>query len=177
MGKKQKINDKKNTKDKKSNPKQKIEKDKNIKKNVTPVVKIIDKKAVVDQYMKNRNEYHIYPDENNYFNGKFFSCTLNKSDLNKNNNKYYIIQLLEHDTNGSLVLFLRWGRVGVAGNTKIEQVDKISGPKLFMKKYNDKTKNHSYQEIFIDYETEVQKDELSKTLSVANKPKKNLKVL
>ena len=74
MGKKQKINDKKNTKDKKSNPKQKVEKDKNIKKNVTPVVKIIDKKAVVDQYMKNRNEYHIYPDENNYFNGKFFSC-------------------------------------------------------------------------------------------------------
>ena len=41
MGKKQKINDKKNTKDKNSNPKQKIEKDKNIKKNVTPVVKII----------------------------------------------------------------------------------------------------------------------------------------
>ena len=73
--------------------------------------------------MKNRNEYHIYPDEDNYFNGKFFSCTLNKSDLNKNNNKYYIIQLLEHDTNGSLVLFLRWGRVGVSGNTKTDQVD------------------------------------------------------
>ena len=173
MGKKQKINDKKNTKDKNSNPKQKIEKDKNIKKDVTPVVKIIDKKAIVDQYMKNRNEYHIYPDDDNYFNGKFFSCTLNKSDLNKNNNKYYIIQLLEHDTNGSLVLFLRWGRVGVAGNTKIEQVDKISGPKLFMKKYNDKTKNHSYQEIFIDYETEVQEDELPKILSSGtNKPKK-----
>ena len=172
MGKKQKIDDKKNTKDKNSNPKQKIEKDKNIKKNVTPVVKIIDKKAVVDQYMKNRNEYHIYPDENNYFNGKFFSCTLNKSDLNKNNNKYYIIQLLEHDTNGSLVLFLRWGRVGVPGNTKTDQVDKISGPKLFMKKYNDKTKNHSYQEIFIDYETEVQEDELPKILSGTNKPKK-----
>ena len=34
-----------------------------------------------------------------------------------------------------------------------------------MKKYNDKTMNHSYQELFIDYETEVEKKDLDKEKS------------
>ena len=123
------------------------------------VVKVFDKKAVVDQYFPERNSYHIYQDDNNIFNGKYFNCTLNKSDLNKNNNKYYIIQLLEHDSNNSLVLFTRWGSVGFLRKFKVDQVNAISGPKLFMKKYKDKTINHNYKEIYIDYEAEVKKDE------------------
>ena len=123
------------------------------------VVKVFDKKAVVDQYFPERNSYHIYQDDNNIFNGKYFNCTLNKSDLNKNNNKYYIIQLLEHDSNNSLVLFTRWGRVGFLRKFKVDQVNAFSGPKLFMKKYKDKTINHNYKEIYIDYEAEVKKDE------------------
>jgi len=129
---------------------------------VIPVVKVIDKKAMVDPQMKDRNQYHIYPDNNHYFNGQYFTCTLNKSDLNKNNNKYEIIQLLEHDTNGSMVLFLRWGRVGYTLGTSIKNVNSVTGPKLFMKKYKDKTINHSYQEIFIDYEAEISKEDLEK---------------
>ena len=138
-------------------------------KNVIPVVKVIDKKAMVDPQMKDRNQYHIYPDNNNYFNGQYFTCTLNKSDLNKNNNKYEIIQLLEHDTNGSIVLFLRWGRVGFTLGTSIKPVNSITGPKLFMKKYKDKTINHSYQEIFIDYEAEINKEDLDKVEIKTNK--------
>ena len=140
MGKPQKIN--KNNNNKKDNDKNKI-------KNVTPVVKVIDNKAMVDPKMKDRNQYHIYPDKDNVFNGQYFTCTLNKSDLNKNNNKYEIIQLLEHDTNGTLVLFLRWGRVGYTRGTSIKPVNSYTGPKLFMQKYKDKTVNHSYQQIFI----------------------------
>ena len=74
-------------------------------KDTTPVMKIIDKKAVVDQHFADRAQYHICQDTDNEFNGKFFSCTLNKSDLDKNNNKFYIIQLLEHDSTNELVLF------------------------------------------------------------------------
>ena len=59
-------------------------------KDVTPVVKVIDTKAMVDQYVPNRNQYHIYPDDDFEFNGKYFTCTLNKSDLDKNNNKFYL---------------------------------------------------------------------------------------
>ena len=140
--------------------------------NADHIVKVVDKKAMVDQHMKDRNQYHVYPDNNNVFNGKYFSCTLNKSDLNKNNNKYEIIQLLEHDTNGSLVLFLRWGRVGYTRGTSVKPVNTVTGPKLFMKKYNDKTKNHSYQEIIINYEAEVKEEDLKKAEKIINEPKK-----
>ena len=140
--------------------------------NADHIVKVIDKKAMVDPHMKDRNKYHVYPDNNNVFNGQYFSCTLNKSDLNKNNNKYEIIQLLEHDTNGSLVLFLRWGRVGYTRGTSVKPVNTLTGPKLFMKKYVDKTKNHSYQEIFINYEAEVKEEDLKKAEKKINEPKK-----
>ena len=144
-------------------------------KDVTPVVKVIDNKAIVDQYFSDRGHYHIYQDNNNVYNGKYFSCTLNKSDLDKNNNKFYIIQLLEHDSSGQLVLFCRWGRVGVPGVHDEKFVDSVSGPKLFMKKYNDKTKHHSYQEIFIDYEAEVKKEDLPKDDKKDSKTKKKFK--
>ena len=140
-------------------------------KDTTPVMKIIDKKAVVDQHFADRAQYHICQDTDNEFNGKFFSCTLNKSDLDKNNNKFYIIQLLEHDSTNELVLFTRWGRVGVPGNHEEKNVDQNSGPRLFMKKYKDKTK-HGYQEIFIDYETEVKQDEPKEESKVSTSKKK-----
>ena len=176
MGKKKAKKKEEDTKDEESKDEvQKIKKKKNKKnkktpeiKDVTPVVKIIDKKAVVDQYFPNRAQYHIYPDDENDFNGKFFSCTLNKSDLNNNNNKYYIIQLLEHDTNNSLKLFTRWGRIGVPGQHEVKDVDSSTGPRQFMKKYRDKTKG-GYQEIFIDYEAEVKKEDLPEE----NKKKNN----
>ena len=140
-------------------------------KDVTPVMKIIDKKAIVDQHFADRAQYHICQDTDNEFNGKFFSCTLNKSDLDKNNNKFYIIQLLEHDVSNDLILFTRWGRVGVTGLHEEKSVDKNSGPRLFMRKYKDKLK-HGYQEIFIDYEAEVKKEEPKKELSISSSKKK-----
>ena len=137
-----------------------------------PVVRIFDKKAIVDHFFEDRSSYHIYLDKDNVYNGKFFSCTLNKSDLDKNNNKFYIIQLLEHDENNSLVLFTRWGRVGVPGKHEEKSVDENSGPSLFMKKYREKTKKHSYQEIFIDYEFEVKKDDFPEEEKKENTNKK-----
>ena len=80
---------KKTKKTKKAKDKKKGNKSPEVK-DVTPVVKIIDKKAIVDQHFADRAQYHIYPDTDNEFNGKFFSCTLNKSDLDKNNNKFYL---------------------------------------------------------------------------------------
>ena len=171
--------DEESKEEKKKGKKQKNKKGKNKKtpevKDITPVVKVIDKKAIVDQYFSNRNQYHIYQDDENIFNGKFFSCTLNKSDLDKNNNKFYIIQLLEHDSDNSLILFTRWGRIGVPGQHEEKDVDSTSGPKLFMKKYRDKTKG-GYQEIFIDYEAEVNKEDLpEEKKEKTNKAKKKFK--
>ena len=166
--------DLKKTKSKKS--KKQIKSEEKEKSN-PPVVKIIDKKAIVDQYFADRNSYHIYQDANNVYNGNMFSCTLNKSDLNKNNNKFYIIQLLEHDSTNSLVLFTRWGRVGVPGQHDAKNVDEFSGPKLFMQKYKDKTIKHNYKEIFIDYEAEVKKEDLPKDKKENKNKKKFINTL
>lgn len=38
-----------------------------------------------------------------------YDCTLNQTDIGKNNNKFYIIQLLEDG--GRFVCWNRWGRV------------------------------------------------------------------
>ena len=174
MGKK-KVNKNVDDKEKESKSKKnykKTDKKSTEKKSESSVVKIVDKKAIVDQYFPNRNQYHIYQDSDNVFNGQYFSCTLNKSDLNKNNNKFYILQILEHDSDNSLVFFTRWGRVGVPGNHDSKNVNANSGPKLFMRKYNDKTKNHAYQQIYIDYEAEVKKEDLPQQDKNKNKNKK-----
>jgi poly [ADP-ribose] polymerase len=163
----------KNQKKEKKAKKQKGKKSPEIK-DVTPVMKIVDKKAIVDQHYPDRAQYHICQDTDNEFNGKFFSCTLNKSDLDKNNNKFYIIQLLEHDVSNDLILFTRWGRVGVTGLHEEKSVDKNSGPRLFMRKYKDKLK-HGYQEIFIDYETEVKQEEPKKEKNNISSSKKKFK--
>ena len=143
-------------------------------KDTTPVVKVIDTKAIVDQYVENRGNYHIYEDNNSLYNGKFFAATLNKSSIDKNSNKFYILQLLQNDSNpNSLLFFARWGRVGVPGNNLSQNVDFVSGPKTFMKKYREKTKE-GYQEIFIDYEAE-KKVENKNEINKSNNKKSNKK--
>ena len=47
-----------------------------------------------------------------------YSTTLNQSNIEGNNNKFYIIQLLQEEREPfDLMLFMRWGRVGVPGQT------------------------------------------------------------
>ena len=118
------------------------------------IKKVISKSgAVVDSVFPLSNDYHVVLDENNVFNGKYFSCTLNQSNLNQNNNKFYIIQLLQSDINSSYMLFTRWGRVGVRGEFKTDNCSLENGIKLFMKKYDEKTKR-GYKEIIIDYSSD-----------------------
>ena len=62
--------DKKEEESKEGKPKRKKNQKKKDKKSpevkdVTPVVKIVDKKAIVDQYFQDRSQYHIYQDDEN----------------------------------------------------------------------------------------------------------------
>ena len=151
---------KEDKKSKKKNIKEEEEEDKKQKKKSTNeeenknIKKVISKSgAVVDSVFPLSNDYHVVLDENNVFNGKYFSCTLNQSNLNQNNNKFYIIQLLQSDINSSYMLFTRWGRVGVRGEFKTDNCSLENGIKLFMKKYDEKTKR-GYKEIIIDYSSD-----------------------
>ncbi|XP_053402809.1 poly [ADP-ribose] polymerase 2-like [Mercenaria mercenaria] len=79
-----------------------------------------------------------------YFEGKdVYDCMLNQTNVSNNNNKYFIIQLLEANDKKMFYTWFRWGRVGYSGQNNLIPC----GPSLeaakkhFFKKFTDKTKN------------------------------------
>lgn len=65
----------------------------------------------VDQYFSRAAHFKVYttPD-------KIYAATLNQSNINNNNNKFYILQILVNEKDPKdIVFFTRWGRVGVPG--------------------------------------------------------------
>jgi poly [ADP-ribose] polymerase len=71
---------------------------------------IIKGGAPVDQYVGSPASYRVYNDG-----VKIYSTTLNQSNVCANNNKFYILQVLQNESNNSFIFFTRWGRVGVVG--------------------------------------------------------------
>ncbi len=48
--------------------------------------------------------------------GKVYSATLNQTSVQNNNNKFYILQIIQDSKNPqNCYFYTRWGRVGVAG--------------------------------------------------------------
>ncbi|KAI3384344.1 hypothetical protein SNEBB_001587 [Seison nebaliae] len=70
-----------------------------------------------------------------------YDCMLNQTNINNNNNKFYIIQLL---TDGSsYYMWNRWGRIGENGQKTSKTFgDKKKAITAFEKKFLDKTKNY-----------------------------------
>jgi poly [ADP-ribose] polymerase 2/3/4 len=67
----------------------------------------------VDLHFSRGNEVKVYVDANNFA----FSVTFNQSDVSKNINKFYIMQILQLLSSGDqYFIFTRWGRVGLVGN-------------------------------------------------------------
>jgi predicted DNA-binding WGR domain protein len=71
-----------------------------------------------------------------------YAVKLNQTNIGGNNNKFYIIQLLQQG--GNLIFWTRWGRVGEEGQNGMETFS-ASNPapaiKAFESKFKDKTKN------------------------------------
>ncbi len=75
------------------------------------IVKVITKGNVaVDQYVPNKDQYRVYQDG-----GKSYSATLNQANMDNNNNKFYMVQILMNEKTNQLTVWNRWGRVGVPG--------------------------------------------------------------
>jgi len=67
-----------------------------------------------------------------------FACTLNLVDVKNNNNKFYIIQLIE--SKGSYFVFSRYGRVGEKGVSASKQLASLpQAIKEFSSRYKSKT--------------------------------------
>eukprot|EP01083_Nonionella_stella_P233663 823037_1 len=90
----------------------------------------------------NSSLFHIYTDSN----GIKYSIMLNQTDISygqRGHNKFYAIQLLEHNHRGTQYKFInKWGRVGNTPNSNEVYIDQQAlAIAKFRKKFKDKTKN------------------------------------
>eukprot|EP00668_Euglena_longa_P001256 GGOE01001486.1.p1 GENE.GGOE01001486.1~~GGOE01001486.1.p1 ORF type:complete len:899 (-),score=261.13 GGOE01001486.1:257-2914(-) len=100
--------------------------------------KVIKKgRGVVDEYSGLVDLGHIYQKGEDVW-----MATLNQTNIGLNNNKFYILQLIEADKGGKWWLWTRWGRVGVVGQSKAEPFSNLGGAMAaFGKKFREKTSN------------------------------------
>uniref|UniRef100_T1IJ17 Poly [ADP-ribose] polymerase n=1 Tax=Strigamia maritima TaxID=126957 RepID=T1IJ17_STRMM len=96
-------------------------------------------KRPVDSYCQKLHSSHVY-----YNGDEVWDVTLNQTNLQYNNNKFYKIQLLEDNNSNFYSVWLRWGRVGQRGQFKLTEYgyDLSSAKTLFEAKFKDKTKNN-----------------------------------
>ncbi|XP_056599871.1 poly [ADP-ribose] polymerase 2 [Triplophysa dalaica] len=127
-------------------------------------------KAPVDPECKAKiGKAHVYSEGNDVY-----DVMLNQTNLQFNNNKYYLIQLLQDDSAKVYSVWLRWGRVGKVGqNSLVSCGGNLAEAKdTFKKKFFDKTKNEwehrahfvkvagKYDMVFVDYNAEDKEDKL-----------------
>ncbi len=97
--------------------------------------------AAVDSLVPNKDAYKVFVDGD-----KTYSATLNQSNLDANNNKFYIIQILQLNSNDKLYFWNRWGRVGVPGQNAIKgPISQEEAIKDFNNKHRDKTVKGDYR--------------------------------
>ncbi|XP_049888598.1 poly [ADP-ribose] polymerase 2 [Epinephelus moara] len=141
-------------------------------------------KAPVDIECKAKlGKAHVYNDGSDVY-----DVMLNQTNLQFNNNKYYLIQLLEDDSSKSYSVWMRWGRVGKVGQNSLTDCDGdlLKAKDIFKKKFLDKTKNEwedrasfekvagKYDMVFMDYSTNEKEENLT-TVDAA--PKKRISKL
>ncbi|XP_026346319.1 poly [ADP-ribose] polymerase 2 [Ursus arctos] len=128
---------------------------------------------------------HVYCEGNDVY-----DVMLNQTNLQFNNNKYYLIQLLEDDAQRDFSVWMRWGRVGKMGQHSLVACsgDLNKAKEIFQKKFLDKTKNNwedrekfekvpgKYDMLEMDYTTTTQSEEESKKESLQSplKPESQL---
>ena len=98
--------------------------------------------GVVDARCPSKDDYRVY-EENANAKLKVYMCTLNQTDIRNNNNKFYILQLLESEKDGGYYVFTCWGRVGVfRGQHKLMKCGSlISAKSEFTRTFRTKTGN------------------------------------
>ncbi|KAM4551458.1 poly [ADP-ribose] polymerase 2 [Odontesthes bonariensis] len=133
-------------------------------------------KAPVDLECKAKlGKAHVYSEGDDVY-----DVMLNQTNLQHNNNKYYLIQLLEDDSSKAYSVWMRWGRVGKVGQNSLTACagDLLKAKDVFKKKFLDKTKNEwedrqsfekvagKYDMLFMDYSTNA-KEENQTTVDAA----------
>ena len=131
-----------------------------------PVMKsiVVKGKAPVDDKCGKAANCHVYVDGD----GVVWDAMLNQTNIQNNNNKFYLIQLLESDAGKSYFVWMRWGRVGYDGQNSLTpcggSLDRAQS--VFSAKFSAKTKNEwaekdsfekwpgKYDLVHMDYNTD-----------------------
>ncbi|KAK7392301.1 hypothetical protein VNO78_20735 [Psophocarpus tetragonolobus] len=96
--------------------------------------------AVLDQWLPDsiKTRYHVLQ-----LGPEVYDAMLNQTNLGDNNNKFYVLQVLESDNGGEFLVYNRWGRVGVKGQYKINgpYITRESAIQEFEQKFLAKTNN------------------------------------
>ncbi|XP_017327105.1 poly [ADP-ribose] polymerase 2 [Ictalurus punctatus] len=137
-------------------------------------------KAPVDVECKHKlGKAHVYSEGNDVY-----DVMLNQTNLQFNNNKYYLIQLLQDDQAQVYSVWMRWGRVGKVGQNSLVScgADLAKAKDVFNKKFFDKTKNEwthranfekvpgKYDMVFMDYSSH-DKEESTALMSTPSEKK------
>ena len=94
-------------------------------------------KAPVDADCPKASSHHVFSEGDD-----IWDVMLNQANLGNNNNKFYIIQLLEEDSGQGYGVWMRWGRVGFTGQNSWKASGTLEGAKkTFADKFKDKTQN------------------------------------
>eukprot|EP00794_Sanderia_malayensis_P018644 gene18644-20525_t len=111
-------------------------------------------KAPVDFECPVKDTHHVFCEGND-----IWDAMLNQTNLKFNNNKFYLMQLLEEDKANKFAVWFRWGRVGNTGATNLIRCgnDLERAKKTFREKFQDKTKNdwesrHDFEKVFGKYD-------------------------
>ncbi|GMI66597.1 poly(ADP-ribose) polymerase 2, poly(ADP-ribose) polymerase [Hibiscus trionum] len=97
--------------------------------------------AVLDQGIPDeiKAHYHVLQQGDD-----IYDAMLNQTNVGQNNNKFFVIQLLESDDSKTYMVHNRWGRVGVKGQTKLHGpfTSLQAAIDEFQTKFFNKTKNY-----------------------------------
>ena len=165
---------------KKSKP---TKKDKIKEKQVSQKSKICTEKTAVtngevelDQAIEDVDRYMIVPAKPSEYQDKFYAITLNYTNVQNNNNKFYIIQLLQDKYTKKYGVLYRWGRIGFFGQVNYVIYESFEEAReAFLTKLQRKLE---YGYIQIKMEAKIKEEKLNEEIDMTDegleKPLANL---
>ena len=98
--------------------------------NQSEKIAVTNGEVELDQAVEDVDRYIIVPAKPSEYMDKYYAVTLNYTNVKNNNNKFYIIQLLQDKYTGKYVVLFRWGRVGKFGQIKFSTYENFEEARL-----------------------------------------------
>jgi len=135
----------------------------------TPMRKVPDKmQMLVDQQVPQRGLYRVYSEGD-----KVYNASLMLADIAQNNNKFYIVQLLQSIMEDDMfAVYTRWGRVGFDGQSNCYPFSNAKEAiEFYEAKFREKAEK-GYTEIKIALEEQSDSDDFLDLLKGRQKSSK-----